>query len=224
MKKLFIIILLLYACSGKKESTNNIDSTATIKDSVVQQNAQSSKRDTTPYIYSSVDINYVIKNCRKRELNIENDHFSWDSTSENISIPEEFLEKHIYNLPLSFGDSKYIAKDNYSSFRFGDYYEYALFTLFTITYADETCCLTTYGITVDKTTNKITDAALLYYRGGDGDWGHKSIGEWTNDSVLTLSVLDSEGATVDSLSEKITVLPSGKLKLVKVDSAHFERH
>lgn len=219
-----LIYVLLSACSspsgpGREERATDTTRTAA---------APPAKRPsipTTPMNRSLLDRSRVASQCGKRPT-----EFTVPGPRTVLKpIPEVFLEKYIFNLPVSNIPAFSIPKDIHGQFYFNEYWESPDLFVFSIVYADESCCHSVYAITVDKKNNRIISAGLLGLSGGDGGWVEDDYGQWINDSTLRVvkpesySGTDDGTTTIDTTWLEIGYTRAGLFRQSKLDSVHYEQ-
>lgn len=131
---------------------------------------------------ATIDIGYIKKVTRKAGTKFTVP--DWNDSL--VAVSTAFLEKFLFDAPVSVGYARTFLKDTPDSFRFYQHKDLERHFLFSVVYADESCCRIVYGITVDKGSRKIVDIALLSLSGGDGGWGEDNNGIWESDTLLNL--------------------------------------
>lgn len=173
-----------------------------------------------PYFLSKVNTAYVKSHSKNRSLTF--------ATTGGDTISDEFLKKHIFNLPLSDKKLDKIPYDEYGEFYFHEYFDFLNHLYFSIMYKDESCCEAVYGITINKETKLIVSANLIGLEGGDGGWTEEDFGTWESDSVLNIIAAElyedsNDKLFIDTTWRKITIRSSGQISREVVDSVHIEK-
>ncbi|UZR98115.1 hypothetical protein [Chondrinema litorale] len=235
MKPISIVFLLIIiACSSKKENTKEIvTQKETIQDSSISTSTPETVGDVKEkkeWILTKADLELI-----KSESVERTDSLRIPESNEHLSeIPVDFLERNIFNLPIAHGFKDDLGKDHPMFYHFNEFKEYDDFYYFSIIYTDESCCLLNYGITVSKKNLQILNVAFIGLNGGDGGWEENDKGYWSTDSTLELiqaSYYDQDDMNdtisfisreIDTVWVKVSLNSSGKFKVTRVDSVHID--
>jgi hypothetical protein len=208
---LCLMLLLLSSCWQQTEVASKKES---IKNSLQNQLIDSRR-------ISSQDLPFIISqsSLRQKQFIIP------EPEGQLQQIPKDFLNKYIFNLPVTNLNSASIPEDVAEFFYFNEYWNTGELFFFSIVYIDESCCQMVYGITVDKKNNTIREVALLGLSGGDGGWSEDDYGEWINDTTLSVTKPqifdDLEGnISIDTTWLEIAYNKNGHFHQSTLDSSH----
>lgn len=146
-------------------------------------------------------------------------------------IPKEFLELFIEGEKIKFGFPETLPINYPSEFRFYQYKEYNNFYFFNFIHANEYCCKTVYGVSMDKTDLKVINIAVFGLTGGDGGWSENDTGNWKNDSIFTINKAQfndddlSENQNkyeIDTLFAEIKINEKGIFNWKVIDSVEYQ--
>jgi hypothetical protein len=145
-------------------------------------------------------------------------------------IPKEFLELFIEDKRIEFGFPETLPINYPTEFRFYQYKEYNNFYFFNFIHANEYCCKTVYGVSIDKTDLKVINIAVFGLTGGDGGWSENDTGNWENDSLFAITKAqfndddlsqNQNEYEIDTLFAEIRINEKGVFNWRNIDSVKY---
>ncbi|MCF6350548.1 MAG: hypothetical protein L3J23_05895 [Flavobacteriaceae bacterium] len=145
-------------------------------------------------------------------------------------VPKEFLIQFVKGKKIQFGFPKTLPIDYPTEFRFYQHKEFNDFYFFSFIHANETCCRTLYGISLNKKDLKVINIATFALTGGDGGWSENDIGNWKTEylfEVKKAEFLDKEiyenieFDEIDTLFAQIKIDKKGIFEWKKLDSVKY---